>query len=260
MTRAERLRGSAQERVAGLEEIAVAGAATIDEIEPLLASLGDERKAVQRRAAEAAAACARKDPALAERLEHLLASGPWRQRWGAAFALSLAGAVSLASLPTLLAALDSDDGDVRWAAGDLLKRLAARDRSGVIAELVQSARTGAANQRKMALYILRDLRSPEGAQPAFDGLAAAETAVRLAALSALVVLAHGQADAAHCIVPLLTDGDVRLRRAAAAALGQLNVATDAVRAALQAATQTDDPALQRAAHGALARISEARGA
>lgn len=256
MTRARRLRGSVDERVAALQEIAAEGSAALDEIELVLESLADERKAVQRRAAEAVAACVRDDAALIERLEHVLAAAPWRQRWGAAFALSLAGTVRLAMLPTLLEALDSNDGDVRWAAADLLKRLAAHDRTVLIAELVQAARTSTVNQRKMAFYILRDLQSPEGSQPALDGLAAAEIEVRLAALSALVAVTPDKADAASRVVPLLTDDDVRLRRAAAAALGQLGIATDAVRVALQAAAQTDDPALQRAANAAWARISD----
>lgn len=254
MTRAERLRGVVDDRVAALQEITASAAATPDEIDVVIVSLGDERKAVQRRAAEAAAACVQSLPSVATRLHQVLREGPFHQRWGAAFALSLAGIVELSMLPTLLDALDKTDGDVRWAAADLMKRLAKQETSTVVVALLHAARAGAVNQRKMSLYILRDLQCQDASAVALDGLAAAAIEVRLAALSALVALAQDRAGAAARVVALVDDDDARMRRAAAAALGQLAVATDAVVARLEAATKTDDPSLRRAAEGALLRI------
>ena len=89
-----------------------------------------------------------------------LESDVTRQRWGAAYALSLLGDAPPVTLPTLLEALGSDDGDVRWAAGNILARL--RGDTALVDALQQLLGTGNPAQRKMAAYCLRDLdaRSP----------------------------------------------------------------------------------------------------
>jgi HEAT repeat protein len=220
----------------------------------MIEDLGADQKAVQRRAAEAMAQCARVDPLVITRLEALLGEESWRQRWGAVFALSLAGAVPSSALPTLIEALDDDDGDVRWAAAGLVNQLGQRDPSIVLPALLHAARVGRVNQRKMSLYVLRDLRLQEGAGVAADGLEAAATEVRLAALSAFVVLAPDKLAAAERVILLVDDADARIRRTATVCLGELAVITDAVLDVLDRASKSDDPSLQRAANRALLRI------
>lgn len=259
MTRAQRLLcPSPDERLRALREVVADSSWTADELAAVIECLGDERKAVQRRAAEAAAQRARIDPTVAERLHEVVTASPWRQRWGAAFALSLLGPLHAMALPTLLEALDSDDGDVRWAAADLLKQLAARESMAVSAALLQSARDGTANQRKMALYCLRDLDVSDAAPVATEALAAGPIEVRLAALAALVPLARDKAAAARHVKELVTDADLRMGRAAAIALGQLGVATDDVRAVLDGALTAGDPSLRRAAERALRLLGPQR--
>lgn len=252
MTRVDRFRdGTLEERVAVLREIAASAAPAPAEVDLVIASLSDARKAIQRRAAEAAAQCARRDAQVADRLRAMLCDGPLAPRWGAAFALSLLGTLPPAAVSTLLEALDSEDGDVRWAAADLVKRAHEQDAPRLTAALLDAARGGGRNQRKMALYLLRDLKIPAGAEVASDALHAEAIEVRLAALSALVALSPNESNAVDHVLALLADDDQRIRRAAAAALGELGVATAAVLAALDAAAEADDPALQRAARRAL---------
>jgi HEAT repeat protein len=258
MTRAHRLRhGTAADRIAALQEIAACPPVTPEELTLMVEDLGAQPKALQRRAAEAVAQCARIDARVVPRILALLDQAPWRQRWGAVFALSLLAALPPSALPTLLEAVDSDDGDVRWAAADLLKQLAQREATIVVPALMDAARHGGANQRKMSLYILRDLRLQDGIGVALDALDAPEIEVRLAALAAFVALAADRARAARRVVALVDDRDARMRRAAAAALGQLAVATDAVWDVLNRAAATDDPGLRRAADRALLRIRRA---
>jgi hypothetical protein len=258
MTRMDRLRqGPVADRMAALQEIAASPSLTPDELDLVIECLGDERKSLQRRAAEAAAQAARGDPAVSGRLQEVVDNASWRQRWGAVFALSLSGSVQRSALPTLLEALDSDDGDVRWAAADLVKQLAQREWESVTAALLATAGAGTAKQRKMSLYLLRDLRFQDGVGVALAALRVDAFEVRLAGLAALVALAPDKARAAEQVVALVQDDDARMRRAAAAALGQLEVATPDVLAALQRAAQTADSALCRAAERAL-RMLHAR--
>src|SRR5260221_8141 len=97
------------------------------------------RKLVQRRAAEAFAALARRGLAVEPQLHAALAAPELRLRWGAVYALSLVGAPPRAALPTLLDVIGLDDGDLRWAAADLIKQLAAREREAVVGSLLAAA-------------------------------------------------------------------------------------------------------------------------
>jgi hypothetical protein len=100
-------------------------------------------------------------------------------------------------------------------------------------------------------------QSQEGFGVARDGLDAPAIEVRLAALAAFAALASDKPGAAERVAALVDDADDRMRRAAAAALGQLAVGTDVVLDVLNRAIKTDDPGLQRAADRALLRIRQA---
>jgi HEAT repeat protein len=256
MTRAEQLRHpSADQRVHALADVVShlsSAWPTADELSAMIECLGSATKAVQRRAATAVAACARIDPRLAASLHEVVRTGSWRQRWGAVFALSLSGSVPQTALPTLLEALNADDGDIRWAAAGLVKDLVVRDAPTVLPVLfAAAARQGARNQRKMALYCLRDLQVGDGAAVAVEALSADAADVRLAALATLVSVARDKAAAAVRIALLLRDPDAGVRRAAAAALGQLGSATPDILEVLRHAASADDPSLRRAAEQAL---------
>ena len=165
--------------------------------------------------------------------------------------MSLIGPLPAAAAASLIDALGVDDGDIRWAAAERLKQLAARESRLVIPELLRLAADGSAEQRKMALYCLRDLDVGEAVEVAQSALRADDVGVRLAALSAFARLADERAAAAEKIVALLKDADDRVRRAAAATLGTLGSRAPVVISALQQICSAEDPSLRRAAERSL---------
>lgn len=241
------LDGPADARIAAFANLIERGTPpTAQELDALCAALGDVSKAVQRRAAEALARLVERGVQLGDRLQAALDGADPRRRWGAVYALSRIGPLSLTALPTLLEVLNSDDGDLRWAAADLLKQLAERHRGAVVDRLLAGARASG-SQRKMALYCLRDLEVAAGFDAAVAGLAEGDIESRLAAL-ALIAKVHPSATVAVShIVALLEDADARMQRAAAGTLGGLGVSTGEVIDALQRAAASSDPSLQRAA-------------
>jgi HEAT repeat protein len=243
-------------RLAAIAEIAAAGVATAAETAALGACLGHERKVVQRRAGEALAALAARGVDVAPLLRAGLAASEFRARWGAAYALALSGPPPPEALPVLLEALGADDGDLRWAAARIVAGLAKSP--ALLSDLRTLARAGNAPARKMALYCLRDLdvRDPASEATAVESLRDPDPHVRLAAQATLARVAVDRATAAQYLLAALAEAPIAERRAAAAALGTLGVATRSVLFALHAAADEDDPPLARAARGALRRLGE----
>src|SRR5437870_453881 len=147
---------SADDRVAAIAELG-RGDTGAAELEALAQCLGHDRKLVQRRAAEAFAALDRRGTPVRAVLAAALRSTAARQRWGAAYALSLLGAPPRETLPVLLETLGEDDGDMRWAAARIVVRM--RDEPELVGMLAELAVRGRGSQRKMALYCLRDLEA-----------------------------------------------------------------------------------------------------
>jgi HEAT repeat protein len=241
-----------------IAELTAAGRASPAETAALAACLGHARKIVQRRAAEAFAALAACGADVAPLLRSGLAGPDLRGRWGAAYALALVGPPPPEAVPVLLEALGADDGDLRWAAARILVGLGP---APLVPRLCALARTGNAPARKMALYCLRDLVACE---PAAEAAAVAalrdpDGHVRLAAQAALPRVAVDREGAARHLLDALGRSAIGERRAAAAALGTLGVATPAVLDGLRAAAAGDDPPLERAARGALRRLEHGAG-
>jgi HEAT repeat protein len=230
-------------------------------VRALMRCLGAESKAVRRHAAEAAALAAPHNPAIAPALHALLASVAPRARFGAAYALGLIGgdAFDLRAADALYQALGDLDGDVRWAAHDLIMRLGGEYPAEVRVGLLTLAHGSAPDARKMALYCLRDL-APDGEQvlaAATLASSADDTHVRLASLAILARLPAYRREASTIAARILeSDPNPGVRRAAAAALGLIKDASPQVLAALErAACRELDPGLARAARAALKRLA-----
>jgi HEAT repeat protein len=247
MTIAERLRAADDgERRAAMAMLRGRARVEPEELGALAECLGDARKAVQRPAAELFATLAGRGVAVEPVLRAALASPLPRQRWGAAYTLARLGPPPPEVVPVLLETLGADDGDLRWAAASIIGRVPADVLVGRLLDLVER---GTPLQRKMALYCLRDqdVRTPAVEQAALAALADADAAVCLAAASALARLARDRDTAAGRLVAIVEGGDLRRRRAAAAALGTLGARLPVVLAALRRATHAGDPGLARAA-------------
>ena len=178
------------------------------------------------------------------------------RRWGAAFALARGGVESDAVFEGALEALGFDDGDVRWAALEIVVSLA---RGGVrgaaridrIGRIVALARNAAAAGRKMALYGLRDLEAGDEAIYTL-ALFSGDAGVRLAAISGIGRLARTTTQVHDALlVTVERDADPGVRRAAAVILGKLAGDDPRVRAALEGirATSTDADLVRAAERG-----------
>lgn len=225
----------------------------MSDLDVLVRALDHPTKVARRQAAEALGEAGIRDPAVRARLLSELQVGDAARRWTVAYALFLAGDRSERLWPVLCDALGSDDGDLRWAASRLVVALEVAD---LTERLLAALGEGPPAQRKMALYCLRERgersRAIDAAVTA--ALEDADSGIRLAAMSALVVVAGESAAAARALQRRLHDRDAGVRRAAAAALGRLGVRTPDVLAALGEAAQAGDDALARAARGALERL------
>jgi HEAT repeat protein len=258
MSAAQRLRsGAVADRLAAMAEVIATDDPDATTVDALAACLADDRKVVQRRAAETFAALGKRGGDVRPVLLSALASSVPKQRWGAAYALSLLGDSPALALPTLLDALGSDDGDVRWAAGNILARW--RGAPLVTDALQQLLATGNAAQRKMAAYCLRDL---DARGPAIDRVLLAatddpDTKVRLAAVSCIARLAIDRTTTAQRLIVLLGDPDASVRRVTAASLGLLGKRSEAVRSALTTARRSTDPSFARAAERSLRMLFDA---
>jgi HEAT repeat protein len=247
---------------AELSRLTAAGT-SLDEatLAEVVACVGAPRKAVQRLAADVLAATTDATRAAAVTLLRIAAaSEDPRRRWGAVYALGRLGLVDTEMVPTLLAVFDHRDGDERWAAAQLMRACARGHASLVLPLVVNAAAGGSAEQRKMALYVLRDV-APDDAgvhRAVRRGLADPEVGVRFAALSAVARLVPRPADACDLVVALAErDPDPGLRRAALSALGWVGRGVDAVAALLDAAAASDDAGVRRAAGVARRRLAEA---
>ncbi len=250
-------------RQAAILEVAENPQITLPEasLDALISCLGASRKVIQRRAAEAIAATALHDARVVEKSRAMLSHHDPRAQWGAAYALglvSLDDALDSRAMPVLLNTLASNDGDVRWAAAELIVRLGRKNPEAVSKQLIELAENGNLNARKMALYCLRDVGGPPD-----QLLAVAEsccgdhhTLLKMAALS-LITRIHDVGDRAATLAIRLLQGDPDggVRRCAAVALGHLGnrspFVTDALR---RAANAEGDIYMKRAAQGALTRL------
>ena len=243
-----------------LDAIAGRGRADASELALLLDALGAPRKAAQRRAAEALAALAHGGQDVRALLERGLGDDSTRRRWGAAYACSLVGAMPPRCVAVLLEALGSDDGDVRWAAATIIRSLPPDPT--IVTDLRTLTRAPGPLQRKMALYCLRDLAvRGEGLEAeVMASLHDHDPAVRLAALSAVAVLAEDRLAAARAVAARLDDPDAGVRRAAAATLGRLGATEPHAVQALRRALDAGDPALARAASRSLEMLGKSEPA
>ncbi len=120
-------------------------------------------------------------------------------------------------------AMGDDDGDVRWAATNLMVQLGRENLAEISARLLKLAAGGDRNTRKMALYCIRDLEigGPELIAVVEGVVHDPDVHVRLAALSVLSRIRDASGQAVRIVLECMkSDTDAGVRRAAASALGQ----------------------------------------
>jgi HEAT repeat protein len=234
-------------------------------VEKLIGELGDMQKSIQRRAIDRLVELAASGNTLVrERLRDLIKSADRRVRWASAYALAQigAGAFAMDSADALAEAMADDDGDIRWAATNLMVRLGRENFENITARLFKMAASSERNTRRMALYCIRDLEitGPQLLAVVENSIRDSDVHVRLAALSVLAKVRDASGPAARIMLECLkSDPDAGVRRAAASALGNLSHIDADVTLALEgAASDTSDESLARAARGALNRLEKLR--
>lgn len=229
-------------------------------ITAIAACLAADSKTIRRRAADALAAAAHRDSNVAALIRQGLNSDDRRIRFGTAYALgAIDGGLDLDATPALCEALGDADGDVRWAAAELLVRLGHRESRRLGDDLLELLRGGNSPTRKMALYCIRDLEldSEDFLRAGAAATGDEDAHVRLAALALLASSFASREEAVTRMLERLEgDSDLGVRRAAAIALGASRGEPARVAQALQqAAGQSADESLARAARTALDRIA-----
>ncbi len=160
----------------------------------------------------------------------------------------------------LLRAFSLDDEDARWAAAQILTRLALRH-APLAGRLRNLSRRGSAVERRMALHCLRYLpaSASNGAAPFLRALADPDPMVRSTAAASLGRMGMRSSAILDALLATLRhDPSILIRRVAAVALGQIAAGRRDVRASLEAALEAEDRDLRRAARYALARLSPVR--
>jgi HEAT repeats len=228
----------------------------------LIAGLADSRKPRIRAAADALVALAAHDSGVRAALQQALGSAEHRNPWAIAYVLGHLPQPAGATIRALLAALDHDEADIRWAIALLLVRLA-RSEHAIINLLLELSASGTANQKRMAVYCIRDLQLQDVAS--LKALLAAsgdrEPAVRVAAVTSLKTRENAGPEARKRLLELfLTDPDVRVCNTAAITLARWGSPSEDFLAALRGAAHGENAALKKAAGAALSLLKTERPA
>ncbi len=233
-------------------------------VEALGEALGDSDAEVAYAASEALVEIGAHSDDVAEVLHRELRGDRANARWAAAFATARIAPPGPRLIPPLVEALAVDAGEVRWRAARLLTQI-----SQVVAE-VHPLVLGLASDdprpavRQMAVHCLREI-APDDEETARVLLAVTrdgEVKVRRAALAALAALGEPRpAVSERLLEAAIGDDDAASRRVAVAALGEIAgrapeaIPKQATARLRQLATAADDRELRNASARVLRRLA-----
>ena len=223
------------------------------EIADLITALDHPDKPTIRAAVDKLIALAETSAGLRDTLNHRLNEPDHRNYWPVAYVLGHQSQPSGAVLRTLLIALDHREPDIRWANGLLLVRIAQQE-PAVVSLLIELCISGSANQKRMALYCLRDLALSDGESRAamLNALDDDEPTVRVAAVTSLKL--RSDVDAAvrqKLLASYLRDTDDRVKNAVAVTLASLGSADQEFLRALTKASISGNQQIKKSADAAL---------
>jgi len=228
---------------------------TIDprEIAVLIAALDHPDKPTIRAAVDKLIALAQTSVELRDALAQRLSESDHRNYWPVAYVLGHQSQPSGVVIRTLLNALDHREPDIRWANGLLLVRMARRE-PAVVTLLIELCETGSANQKRMALYCLRDLALTDAESRAamMKALEDQEPSVRVAAVTSLKI--RTDVDIAvrqKLLATYLQDTDDRVRNAVAVILATLGSPDEEFVRALTQASKSGNSQIRKSADAAL---------
>lgn len=228
----------------------------------LIAALDQRDKPRLRAAVDELIALALESPPLRERLELRLTETERRNDWPTAYILGNLPNPSGAALEHLLDSLDHEDPDVRWAIALLLVRIA-KNKAEVIGRLIRLCAAGSCNQKRMALYALRDLGLTDAASldALFAALEDTDATVRVAAAICLKPrLDVDETGKRRLLEVYRRDGEPKVRHTVAIALAALGKPQPEFISALQENSESEDKQTKKAAIAALELLKIRRSA
>jgi HEAT repeat protein len=232
------------------------------EIAALIADLDHSDKPTIRAAVDALIPIAAESPDLRARLCDRLTRSGHKNYWPVAYILGQLPAASSAVVQTLLDALDHREPDIRWAMALLLIHVA-QENSEIVRRLVELSASGTTNQKRMALYCIRDLilSDAESLTALLNGLNDSDPTVRVAAAICLKPREDLKDDDRNLLLKAyLEDSDLRVRNAAAIVLANLGSPSQEFLSALRAASESKDSQTKKAAVAALELLEKRRSA
>jgi hypothetical protein len=228
----------------------------------LISDLDQPEKAKIRAAVDALIALSGEASGLRGALERSLSDGQRKNHWAIAYVLGHLPEPSGAAIRHLLVGLDHREPDIRWAIALLLVRIT-KSEGGLVKLLLDLCRSGTVNQKRMAIYCIRDLQLNDDAsmQELLAEARDEEPTVRVAAVTSLKTRPDADATARRQLLELFRyDEDLRVRNAAAITLAQLGAPSEDFMAALGAAVNGENAQLKKAATVALGMLKNKRSA
>ena len=229
-----------------------------DRLVALIADLDHPDKPTIRAAVDQLIELARESAQVRSALDLRLNASGHRNYWPVAYILGHLPQPSGAAIRNLLDTLDHREPDIRWACSLLLAKIAQRE-TAVIELLIELCRHGTANQRRMAIYCLRDLELKDAASlhALIESLADSDATVRVAAVTSLKNRTDDTERVREALLQsYLTDADIKVRNAAAVTLANIGSPSEAFLLALREATKSDDSQARKAALIALGLLQK----
>ncbi len=223
-----------------------------DKIAPLMADLEKSDKPTLRKAVDALIPIAADDPQIATILSELLSDPNCKNRWPIAYVLASLPSPTRSSVQVLIETLDHRDPDIRWAVALILIRLAKADRQ-VLKLLIELAAQGTANQRRMAIYSLRDvgLTDEKSVPMLMNALHDPDPMVRVAAVTSLKMQSGlGERGKSELLELFLRELDPRVRNTVVVTLAYLGTPSEEFLCELTKATASENAQLKKAANAA----------
>ncbi|HVO92012.1 MAG TPA: HEAT repeat domain-containing protein [Terriglobales bacterium] len=232
------------------------------EIASLIAALDQSDKPAIRHAVDTLLACAEESPELRQILNQRLIEDGHRNYWPVAYILGHLPQPSNATLTSLLTALDHAEPDIRWAVALLLVH-SAKANSSVVDLLLELTTDGTSNQKRMALYCIRDLdlRDPASRAALLAGLNDNDPSVRVASAICLKERPDLDEPAKQRLLQIYSsDADPRVRNALAIALAGLGNPSAEFLKKLKEASESDNHQAKKAADAALDLLKKTKSA
>ena len=230
----------------------------------LIADLDHRDKPTVRAAVDILISLARNSPLLCEQLESRLSEAGHQNNWAVAYILGHLPKPSGASITQLLDALDHREPDIRWAIALLLVRIARENKDiDIVNPLMQLCATGSQNQKRMALYSLRDLSLCDAASLAtlLAALHDSEATVRVAAAICLKLRPDVHETGKRQLLEVyLKDAEPKVRHAVAITLASLKPPQPDFVTALKRNSESADEQTKKAAIAALNLMEKRRSA